>query len=381
MHLLLASAFDFRGQAPVVARHRALLKGWVEAGLGSATLVLLTTPPGKEPEVANGIRVVGVGQPSLGGWRVAGLRGLRAVVRQLREEHDLPDAALLIDRDPLLLPGAIKLMHDHGVPAIHEITEFPDVVARSGIRGGVEVKAFERFVLDHLDGVLCISPQISTWVRSRSRVPLEQVTGLVDLELFSAPSPPSRDGILLGYCGSLDEQKDGIRSLLRSVALSGQSMQVRVIAGPHSKHQRADLDSEIALAGLEGRVEVIGPVPSTEVAMLLADCDVLALPRPVSRQAEGGFPTKLGEYLATGRPVVVSAVGSIPRSLTAGVDAVIVPPGDNTAWAAALSELARDPGRRAELGRVGRTRAETDWSPRQAAKSVARLVERVSVDG
>ena len=35
------------------------------------------------------------------------------------------------------------------------------------------------------------------------------------------------------------------------------------------------------------------------------------LARPNNKQAEGGFPTKLGEYLATGNTVVVTNVGEI----------------------------------------------------------------------
>ena len=55
----------------------------------------------------------------------------------------------------------------------------------------------------------------------------------------------------------------------------------------------------------------------------LCNAKLLALARPDSIQAQGGFPTKLGEYLATGRPVVVTKVGEIPDYLEDGVNAFL----------------------------------------------------------
>ncbi len=42
----------------------------------------------------------------------------------------------------------------------------------------------------------------------------------------------------------------------------------------------------------------------------------------------GGFPTKLGEYLASGKPVILTSVGEIPDFLTHGVDCLLAKPGD-----------------------------------------------------
>ena len=60
-----------------------------------------------------------------------------------------------------------------------------------------------------------------------------------------------------------------------------------------------------------------------EVPQLLMDSEVLALDRPNSIQAQCGFPTKLGEYLLTGNPVVVTKVGDIPLFLEDGVSALL----------------------------------------------------------
>lgn len=376
MHLMLVSAFNFNDFAPAVARHKALLSGWVRGGVGPASLCLLTTRPGSEPAFDPNVIVKGVGRPGRL-WRLHALRGLSALVSDMAARDELPDAALVIDRDPVYLPAAIAILKRHKIVVLHEITEYPDVVVGGGVRGRLELEVFRRGALPRLDGVLAISPQIASWARSFTSSPIIRVAGIVDT---SGPPPDgetdSSHGVLVGYCGSLIEAKDGLRLLVRALAgLADRTVRLRIVAGPHSDEQRRDLDDAVRALGMENRVEVVGPVPTNEVQQLLSECHVLALPRPVSRQAEGGFPTKLGEYLSTGRPVVVSAVGSIPASLRNRSDALLVAPGDVGQLTDALEELVGDGRLRTSIGFAGRARAEQDWSPVGAAASIARFIE------
>ena len=55
---------------------------------------------------------------------------------------------------------------------------------------------------------------------------------------------------------------------------------------------------------------------------------MLVLARPDNDQAKYGFPTKLGEYLLSGRPVVLTNVGNISDFLLDGQSAYIAQPGN-----------------------------------------------------
>ena len=67
------------------------------------------------------------------------------------------------------------------------------------------------------------------------------------------------------------------------------------------------------------------------------------------------LPLALLEAMAEGLPCVVTDVGDV--AVAVGRDAVVVPPGDAGALAAALAGLLADPAARAELGRRARARA------------------------
>jgi glycosyltransferase involved in cell wall biosynthesis len=73
-------------------------------------------------------------------------------------------------------------------------------------------------------------------------------------------------------------------------------------------------------------------------------------------------PLKLAEYLAAGLPVVAAEAGALPDRLRAGVDSLLVPPGDTAALRTALIRLRDDPGERDRLGRAGRAAAIDRWS-------------------
>jgi glycosyltransferase involved in cell wall biosynthesis len=89
----------------------------------------------------------------------------------------------------------------------------------------------------------------------------------------------------------------------------------------------------------------------------------LVLPRPDSQQARAGFPTKLGEYLALGRPVVVTKVGEIPRFLEDGRTAYLVETGHVENFANKLREVFADRERAEKIGLAGKEVAKScfDW--------------------
>jgi glycosyltransferase involved in cell wall biosynthesis len=89
-----------------------------------------------------------------------------------------------------------------------------------------------------------------------------------------------------------------------------------------------------------------------DVPELLAAADVVV----ISSRWEAR-PLVAQEALRAGVPVVATAVGGLPELV--GDAAVLVPPGDPTALAAAVSSLLADPARRAELAVAGPLQAET----------------------
>ncbi len=69
----------------------------------------------------------------------------------------------------------------------------------------------------------------------------------------------------------------------------------------------------------------------------------LLLARPANKQSEGGFPSKLGEYLSTGNPVVITNTGEISDYLEDGVSAFIAEPDSIESFSDKLEEAYKSP--------------------------------------
>lgn len=108
--------------------------------------------------------------------------------------------------------------------------------------------------------------------------------------------------------------------------------------------------------GILPGVVFTGAVPYNEVPEYVAAADVAVACFDDNEATRAKSPLKVVEYLAAGKAIVASAVGEVQRM----VDhvGVLVSAGDTEALSDAILGLLKDPGRRMELGRRARERAE-----------------------
>lgn len=109
----------------------------------------------------------------------------------------------------------------------------------------------------------------------------------------------------------------------------------------------AFLRERVRELGLSGRVWCVGH--EADVASAMAACQVVVhasvSPEPFGRV--------LLEAMALGRPVVATDAGGPREVVSAGVDGLLVPPGDARAMAQAMARLLDDVDLRSRLGRSG----------------------------
>jgi len=109
----------------------------------------------------------------------------------------------------------------------------------------------------------------------------------------------------------------------------------------------AELRAQADSLGISGSVRFLGF--HADVPGLLAALDLFVL----SSHLEG-LCTSLIDAMAAGLAAVATAAGGIPEVAEHGRTALLVPPRDPPALAAAIIELLGDPARREALGRAGR---------------------------
>ena len=138
------------------------------------------------------------------------------------------------------------------------------------------------------------------------------------------------------------------------------------------------------------RLEIIGngPVaisPTPNVRIVPASVDVVAHLRrawvfALASRSEAS-PNAVLEAMACGLPVVAPRVGGIPELVDHNKTGLLVAPGNAVELSAALTNLLQDEGLRKSLGKAGRQRALSEFSPRDMIRRTEIVLREVAQRG
>lgn len=170
----------------------------------------------------------------------------------------------------------------------------------------------------------------------------------VDVEAFSPPVDRPAQTPRVLYAGLLSPRK-GVPELIRASRLlldRGVDHEL-VLAG--GTPDEGPADERAARAEDSPAARWIGPQPHEAMADLHRSADVFCLPSWWE-----AMPLSVLEAMATGAPVVATAVGDVPRVVRSGETGLLVPPRDPAALADALEELLTDRDKRRDWGHRAR---------------------------
>ena len=160
------------------------------------------------------------------------------------------------------------------------------------------------------------------------------------------------DRVLVGIVATLRSWK-GHRYLIEALAQLPESIELVIVGdGPMRETLRAQIDQ----LGLQQRVHL--PGNQADVTPWLHALDLFVLPS----YANEGVPQALVQAMLCGLPCITTTVGSIAELATHDATALIVPPRDAHALAAAIARLAGDEGLRRGLGEAARRHCVENFS-------------------
>jgi glycosyltransferase involved in cell wall biosynthesis len=200
----------------------------------------------------------------------------------------------------------------------------------------------------------------------------------VDPAQFTARDhqPPADGPVRILAVASLQEYK-GLDRLIAACALLRDRDIAFVCEVVGEGPLRASLERLIADLGLRERVHLLGPRDQHEVRARMARANVFVQPSVIARDGQmEGIPVALMEAMASGVPVVASALSGIPELVRHGETGLLVPPGQPAALRDALLACLTDSDGTAVRARRARTLIESEYDLRQNVKQLAALFER-----
>ena len=247
-----------------------------------------------------------------------------------------------------------------------------------GVGSKGPASAMVRWGVLRCDRIICagreLAESLARWGVDERR--LAVIPNGVDAEFF-ARADPAPAGHRILFVGRLAPEK-GVEHLIQAMpAVLAKFPDAKLLLvgdGP----LLGDVRDQVTRLGLTDSVQFAGRQPRSAMPRWYGEATLVVLP-----SIQESFGVVLIEAMASGRAVVASRVGGIPEVLADGECGLLVPPGDSSELAQAISRLLADDHERASLAAKGRARVEAIY---RSEAVVDRLIDvynetRESFDG
>jgi glycosyltransferase involved in cell wall biosynthesis len=304
--------------------------------------------------------------PAADGVRLVTFPAPRGVGRALRQATALrlalaADADVYQVTDMELLPVALVLKR-LGRAVVYDCRE--DYAAYMLIKAwlpprvrplaAAAVSGLERFVCPRLDAVTTADEGTAVRLRATGA----QVTVLFNFprrDHFTPAPPGTPKPHDVVYHGSLPPYHlVELAGIATALARRRPGTRWTIVGRPDSAAAHDTFQATLESAGIAGDVRRTPPIRFTEVPAFLHAARTGVVPLPDVPKFRRNIAVKLFEYLGAGVPPVASDLPPVRALLGDGGGAVLVPPGDHAAFAAALADLLDRPEHAAAVARRGR---------------------------
>ncbi len=271
------------------------------------------------------------------------------------------------------------------VPFVFEVRDlWPESLAAVGAGGEGTLLhrtlgAIAGFLYERADRIVVVTSAFKEHLIRYWRVPAEKIAVVengVETDLFrpdaaAAGEVRSRFGLdhrfLVCYIGTM-----GMAHGLETLIAAAQELQTALpdatflLIGEGAEKQRI---IELAAARHLSNIRFLDQQPRERIPAFISAADLCLVLLKRTDLFKTVIPTKLLEYMACARPVIVAVDGQSRQIVEEARAGVFTEPENSAALANTICELARDPGRRNQMGANGRqyiveklSRQQTAWN-------------------
>lgn len=229
-------------------------------------------------------------------------------------------------------------------------------------------------------GIIVISSHLEKKYRTftQGKVPIHYMPISVDMDCFPEQSIRMNPTVSLFYAGTFGK-KDGLPVLLDAFdKLARKYMNVHmVLTGRGDREAMKDFFALMDASPHRDRIEFKGYLEEKDYYASLNNADIPCMTRVDIAYAHAGFPFKLGEFLATGKPVIASRVSDVDRFLVNGHNAMLVQAGSSTEVCKAAEFLIDNPETAKAIGVRGRDVAKSFFDYKQQGRALVTFLENI----
>jgi glycosyltransferase involved in cell wall biosynthesis len=278
------------------------------------------------------------------------------------------------------------------VPFVFEVRDlWPESLAAVGAGGEGTLLhrvlgAIAGFLYRHADRIVVVTPAFKDHLIRHWNVPKEKISIVengVETDLFLPDSSAANlrrelnlEGrFLICYIGTMGNAH-GLDTLIAAAQDLQNSMPnaIFLLIGEGAEKQRI-----VELAAVRGLVNLqfLGQQPRENIPAYVSAADLCLVMLKKTELFKTVIPTKLLEYMACERPVIVAVDGQARQIIEEANAGVFVEPENHSALSQAILDLAQDPKRRLRMGTNGRQYIINKLSRKKTAQDYITVLQEM----
>ncbi len=239
-----------------------------------------------------------------------------------------------------------------------------------------------KFVMPYYDGFVTISRELDKFVyKYKSKTAKSIIVPILVDEDKNKRNwekiVPPYDVPYIIHTGTMHEQKDSISKILYAFSRFRHETNTDcrlVFTGPHANEKCSFLPL-IKQLGIEDSVDLLGLVSTERIVSLQHFAAMAIIYKSDNLQTRNCFPTKLGEMLINGIPVITTTVGDANLYLENGKNAFIIEPDDEDKLVEYIKYILDNPEESEIIGNAGRLVAQRYFNLQYQGKRLSDFYE------
>lgn len=248
------------------------------------------------------------------------------------------------------------------------------MTSRNGIIIKINDYLFERFAFNLVDGFLPISDFLVDFVKKHSsEKPFIKIPVLCDFSRFESIQKTDRKKYFI-FCGAAG-YIEIITFILNAFDLLNTKEEIYlylVVNG--NPNQLSIFNSEIEKIKRRDYIKTFSNLPDKSLAELYVNAAGMLIPLRPTIQDKARFPHKIGEYCASGNPIITTNYGEIKSYFVEGVSALIAEHYDAQEFADKMLYVISNPEKANEIGKNGKCVGLMNFNYQAYGKKIKELI-------
>ncbi len=286
------------------------------------------------------------------------LKGIIGEFKYLRElkKNDRIDLAIVPNREVIHALRYVLFSYFHKIPTATNFVEMASSMEhRTGFFQRINDRLIDNWVIKQYSGALPISDRLMHHYKLKSpSKPCLKLPILCDFEKFNKPKSTVEKPYFL-YCGSI-RYREVFNFIIESYKTLkiDESTKLYMIVSGGTKEETARLEDEINNVFSTQPIKLFTNIPYEKLVYLYTNAIALLIPLRPTIQDTSRFPHKIGEYLASGNPIITTAVGEIMNYFDDGKTALVAEKYDVVSFAEKMKYVIDNPEMSIEIGLKGK---------------------------